>query len=361
LSLFIEAIYLRDFRCYPSACFEFSPGINAICGPNAQGKTSILEAIYLLIAGKSFRTSQLSDMIREGSSAFHVEAVFVKHGVQQTLKFSYGEKERRIIYNSTNLSSTANLLGLLPGVAITPDDVALVKGAPVARRHFLDIQLSQIDPLYVHHLTRYHRAMRQRNILLKRKMPSTIESWEGEMASSAAYITKQRFAAVKELQIKAHRFHGVLSSESEALALEYKSGAPLDSEQDTIRKYYLEQFEKYRPRELAFGSTLTGPHKDDLAIGINQREARFFGSEGQQRSCATALRLAEWERANGFVEEVPLMLIDDIGVSLDDKRRNSLLNYTPQFGQVFLSSTQEISQPTESKDFKLFQTNTSPN
>jgi DNA replication and repair protein RecF len=356
LTLFLEAIYLRDFRCYSSAAFEFSPGINAICGPNAQGKTTILEAIYLLIAGKSFRTSQLSDIIREGSAAFHVEAVFVKHGVQQTLKFSYGDKERRIIYNSTSLSSTANLLGLLPGVAITPDDVALVKGAPVARRHFLDIQLSQIDPLYVHHLTRYHRAMQQRNILLKQKTPATIESWEEEMAGSASYITKQRFLAVKELQEKAHRFHGVLSNELEALALEYKSGAPLDCEQEVIRKHYLEQFARHRPRELAFGSTLTGPHKDDLAIAINQREARFFGSEGQQRSCATALRLAEWERADGYVEEVPLMLIDDIGVSLDDKRRSSLLNYTPRFGQVFLSSTQEIFQPTGCKDFKLFQT-----
>ena len=353
MSLHLQAIFLKDFRCYPSAAFEFSPGINAICGPNAQGKTSLLEAIYVLVTGRSFRTAQLSDMVRMGSPGFFIEAVFIKHGVQQSLKFSYGEKERRIIYNSTTLSSTANLLGLLPGVAITPDDVMLIKGAPVSRRHFLDLQISQVDPLYVHHLTRYHRALRQRNILLKRKTVVTIESWEEEMAASASYLTKHRFAAVCELQEKAHRFHQVLSAQSEGFGLEYKSGAPFQDEQEKIKTFYLEQFSRYRVRELAFGATLTGPQKDDLAIAINQREARFFGSEGQQRTCATTLKLAEWERVCAHTDEAPLMLMDDIGVSLDDKRRASLLKYTPNFGQVFLTSTQEITSPCDSKPFKL--------
>lgn len=351
-ALVLQAICLKDFRCYPSAVIEFSPGINAICGPNALGKTSVLEAIYVLIAGRSFRTSQFTDLIRMGSSGFHLEAIFIKHGVQQSLKFSYCDKERRIIYNSTLLASTANLLGLLTGVAITPDDVALVKGAPVARRHFLDLQISQVDPLYVYHLTRYHRALRQRNILLRSKTVATIESWEAEMASSAAYVTKQRHAAVNELQERGHRFHHILSNEGEGLSLAYKTSAPVDAEQNVICNYYIEQMARHRPRELAFGATLVGPQKDDLSISINQRDARFFGSEGQQRSCITALRMAEWERVAKHAEEVPLMLIDDLGVSLDDKRRSCLLNYTPQLGQVFVTSTHEVHPPTGVKAFK---------
>lgn len=342
MSLALQRIFLKDFRCFSSAAFEFSPGVNAICGLNALGKTSILEAIYILVAGRSFRASQLSDMIRSGAAAFHVEAVFTKRGVQQVIRFSFDGKERHITYNSTTLPSTAHLLGLLPGVAITPDDVALVKGAPVARRHFLDVQISQIDPLYVYHLTRFHRAMRQRNMLLRRKMTAAIEGWEEEMAGSAAYLTRQRHAAVGELQERAHRFHRVLSVETEGLALAYKTGAPSHAEQEVLRKHYQEQFERHRPRELAFGTTLVGPQKDDMAISINQREARFFGSEGQQRSCAAALRLAEWERVALHCNDKPLMLIDDVGVSLDERRRSSLLNYTAQLGQVFLTATEVL-------------------
>lgn len=341
----LTAIRLRNFRCHSEALFEFSPGINLICGPNAKGKTSLLEAIYLLIAGRSFRTAQLQELILFESPGFHVEAFFVKHGVHQSLSFHYSSEERRIHYNSTSLSSIANLIGLLPGVSVTPDDVALVKGSPMARRHFLDLQISQIDPLYVHHLTRYHRALRQRNILLRAKEISTIESWEAEMAHSAAYVTQQRSHALRELQEKAQRLHQMLSAEKEQLSLGYKPGVPVEGGLETIRQLYLKQFVRYRPRELAFGATLTGPQKDDFAIALNQREARFFGSEGQQRSCATALRLAEWERVFDYAEVRPLMLMDDVGVSLDDARRSCLLNYTPNLGQVFLTTTQEISVP----------------
>ncbi len=159
----LRSLFLQQFRNYKEAYFEFSPSLNLICGPNALGKTSLLEAIHYLMIGRSFRPGHHQDLIKVGCDTFYLEAIFCKYNVDQKLRLHANAKERRIIYNSTALASSSNLLGLIQGVVMTPDDVNLVKGPPALRRQFLDIQIAQIDPLYVHHLGRYSRAMRQRN------------------------------------------------------------------------------------------------------------------------------------------------------------------------------------------------------
>lgn len=340
--MLLRKIYLHHFRCYSEASFEFSSGVNVICGPNAKGKTSLLEAIYLLMTGRSFRTSQNEDLIRIGASGFYLEAHFVKHEIEQILKMHWNGKERKIILNNTPCSSSG-LFGILQGVVVTPDDVSLVKGAPSQRRHFLDMQIAQIDPLYVHHLLRYNRAIRQRNALLRSKNFSTLESWEHEMANSAAYLVRQRHQAIEELQAKGVEIYRVLSGEQDELQLNYKTGAPVSESVEGLRKYYMEQFKKLRKREAELGCTLIGPQKDDVTIAIGQKEARFFASEGQQRSCVAALRLAEWMRLHSLADEMPLMLIDDVGMSLDSVRRERLMGYMETLGQVFLTSTHELS------------------
>lgn len=342
--MLLRTLYLHNFRAYKEGFFEFSSGINTIYGPNAQGKTTILEAIYLLVTGSSFRTSQISDLIRLGENFFYIEALFVKHGIEQKLRLSWDGKERKIVYNNTTLSSTSNLLGLLQGVVITPDDISLIKGGPLTRRLFLDLQLAQGDPLYVHYLTRYNRAMRQRNSLLRSKNPMTIESWEHEMANSAAYVVQQRLRALDDLQLSGRSLHRDLSGEVCDLTLIYKSGSAVTGEGlSELRQYYLGQYQKLRPREMDLGYTLSGPHKDDFLIAIGEKDARFFASEGQQRSCVTALRLAEWNRLHKSANARPLMLIDDIGTSLDEGRRERLFAQLPSLGQVFLTSTQKLS------------------
>lgn len=343
--MFLRTLYLHNFRCYQEAFFEFCPGINTICGANAQGKTSLLEAIYLLIAGKSFRTSQVSDLTRLGTNNFFIEASFVKHGIEQQLRISCNGKERKIFHNH-NLCPSSSLLGLLRGVVITPDDAALVKGSPLVRRHFLDLQIAQIDPLYVHHLGRYNRALRQRNALLRAKSHATLDSWEFEMATSAAYLTMQRSLAVQDLEKSGRRLHKILSGEGEEMQLVYKNGAPLNAGLTVLRTHFLEQFQKLRYREMILGATLSGPQKDDLTVAIAEKEVRFFASEGQQRSCVAALRFAEWERLNELGSEAPLMLIDDVGVSLDSSRKDKLLTHIQSLGQVFLTATQEMTFTT---------------
>ena len=214
---------------------------------------------------------------------------------------------------------------------MTPDDALLVKGSPGIRRRFLDLQLAQIDPLYVHHLCRYYRAMKQRNVLLRRKSIDSIEIWESQMATSGEYIIGQRISAVSDLQEKSSDLHAVLTGEKQELSLKYQATAISD---------LASHFKRLRRRELELGSTLTGPHRDDLIIAIGGKEARHFASEGQQRSCVAALKFAEWERLNKLADISPLMLIDDVGISLDHSRVDRLFSHVQTLGQVFLTTTQ---------------------
>lgn len=352
----LRALYLHNFRIHEEALYEFTPKINVISGPNASGKTSILEAVYFLMTGRSFRTAQSSDMIRHGASGFYIQASFIKHGLEQTLRIHCSGKERKIIYNNTQCTSFADLFGILQGSVIHPDDVAMVKGAPEVRRHLLDIQIAQVNPLYVHHFTRYNSAMRQRNCLLRSKTTATIESWEHEMASSAAYIVYQRLLAVDDLQRKGQRMHSLIGGSEDNLELRYKSPSMTqgellsDFDVHKLRAYYLNQYGKLRQREMEMGMTLIGPHKDDMFVGLNAKEARFFASEGQQRSCAAALRLAEWERLQAISCEIPIMLIDDIGMSLDHARRSRLFAHLSSLEQVFLTTTEELSLKGENSN-----------
>ncbi len=339
--MLLRSLTVCRFRCYHEAHFEFQPGVNLICGPNARGKTSLLEAIYLLITGRSFRASQLSDLINLGSQNFYVETTFIKHGIEQRLAFGYDGRERKITYNSTSSSQTSNLLGILQGVTLTPDDANLVKGSPAGRRHFLDLQIAQMDPLYVHHLTRYQRAMRQRNCLLRAKSTTAIESWEQELAKAGAYVIKQRERTIADLQGHIKQSQHAISAQLEEIKMTYKTSTPLLNGIDGISEHLMTQYRKLRSREMAIGTTLVGPHKDDVLISLSDKEIRTFASEGQQRSFVIALRMAEWQRLHqsGCEKEQPLMLLDDVGMSLDAVRRERLLSNLPQFGQVFVTST----------------------
>jgi DNA replication and repair protein RecF len=327
--MYLRSIYLRNFRIYEEAFFEFDASINKICGLNAKGKTTLLEAIYLLISGRSFRNASMAELIRHGAHDFHLQACFVKHGIEQILKITFDGRERRILYNNTVLPSSACLLGVLKGGVLSPDDAALIKGPPALRRQFLDMQIAQSDPLYVHHLTRFHRAMRQRNCLLKARNGAGLASWEEEMATSAAYVCKKRDSAAELLKNHCASLYFKLTGDEAPLSITYKLSS----------SRLLESFAKNRKREMELGFTLAGPHKDDLQIMIGGQETRFFSSEGQQRITAAVLRLAEWEHVRSYSEEKPLMLMDDVGISLDEERKEKLLNYTSQLGQVMLTST----------------------
>lgn len=350
--MFLQKLSLRNFRNYHDAVVEFSPGLNAFHGDNAQGKTSLLEAIYFLIVGRSFRTANLNELVHEAMPGFHLEAQFVKHGVEQRLKVSSDGRERKVVYNQTICSSSAALLGLLAGIVITPAD-ELVKGAPQTRRLFLDLLLAQTDPMYIYHATRYNKALQQRNALLKRQSEAGIDSWEHEMALSAAYMAQQRQRAVEEVQEHVHELYGVLSGERGTLSVEIKQKKPDGQSDDRWHTHFQALFRQYRKKEMQIGYTLNGPHRDELSIALNGKELRFYGSEGQQRTCVAALRFAAWRRLKELREEPPLTLIDDLGVSLDRHRTGRLLETLGGLGQVFITSAEKFASSFPIKHFHV--------
>jgi len=323
----IKWLSIRQFRNYSESRFDFGPAINVIQGPNALGKTSLLEAIHLLSLGRSFRTTRMNDMIHKGTEGFFLEAHFISNEIEQRLAVSMSPRERKVVHNHTLYPSLSSLIGLLPVITMTPDD-GLIKGGPDSRRKYLDLQIAQFDPLYIHYLTRYQRAMRHRNQLLRRKSFDAIGPWEQEMARSATYVVKRRKSLIHSLQTLAQDNHERLSGGLGELILGYQSHFDGD---------FLTQYQKTRQKEAAVGYTTTGPHRDDLMIKIDDKEARHFASEGQKRTCVTALRLASWHLLKQQTGVDPLMLIDDFGVSLDESRRQQFLECLPEFGQVFIT------------------------
>ena len=392
--MFLKRLLLRNFRNYKQAVAVFSPSINLIQGENGQGKTNLLEAIHLISTGRSFRTNSLSDLISFGEKFFYLEADFCKEGVFQSLKIYYDEKTRRVQYNTTVYSSLNSLLGILPFVLLTPDDLSLVSGPPIERRRFLDLHIAQMHPLYVHHLSRYFKAMKQRNHLLKSKSESAIQSWEQMMAQSASYLVQKRKQVISLLKAPSSQWMKDLSQQQDSIEIDYQPSIPLTFNLETVVQgdkvmqdfeleslpigvdhsqkvkatpigsdydskdrvnlspstavarfngqdlilHFQQIWKKMRPKEMHIGSTLVGPHRDDLSIHLAKKSAKTFSSEGQKRSCIYSLRFAEWEQMVKTLGYPPMLGIDDFAIQLDKQRRLQLKNHLKQFNQVFLTS-----------------------
>jgi DNA replication and repair protein RecF len=328
----LKSLYLRNFRNYEESFLEFSPHINIFLGSNAQGKTNLLEAIYLLIFGSSFRTKRLQELIKLDQNFFYVEAIFEKFGIEQSIKIHYSAKEKHFFYNSTEHDSLKKLLGVLHAVFLTPKDRDLIEGSPEARREYIDLQLLQEDPLYFYHLNRFYRAMNQRNWMLKSKNLLGIQCWEHEMAKSASYITQKRCLAFNDILDRSKMLHKDLCNDDFDLVFEGPT--------DDLENHYLTMFKKNQPKEVLLGYTLYGPHRDDFHLQLNNLKAKQYASEGQKSTIATTLRFAAWHRLNIETKEKPILCIDDIAISLDAKRRKDLMSHLNLFGQVFITSAE---------------------
>ena len=329
----IKKIYIHHFRNYEKIEIEFSPGVNWIVGKNAQGKTKLIEALYLLSTGRSFRTPQLKQLIQEGEQSFFIEAEIEKEGVAQTLKISFDGETKKVQYNANCFSHFAPLIGLLPHILYAPEDIALVSGMPAYRRKFLDLHLSQIDPLYLHHLARYHRALRQRNALLKQTSEETIEPWEMSMAQSGAYLMDKRRAVIAQLEQPLQEKMLSLSADKDTLTLSYEQSLSSFSEEEI-----LEHWQKSRKKELLLGSTQSGPHRDDVTFAIKGMPAKFYARVGQKHSIVAALRLCQWEHLSAQIGHPAFFSIDDFGAHLDQSRQAAFQSQLLNLGQVFLTS-----------------------
>ncbi len=333
--MIIRSLLLRNFRNYAGEKFTFSEGINVIRGDNGAGKTNLIEAIYLLTTGRSFRTSKYTDLIKEGESSFYLEILFTKNGIDQTLKMGFDKNEKKITYNATSLPSFASLLGIMPTVLFSPKDLCLIMGSPQERRKFLNLDIGQRDPLYMHHLIRFYRAMKQRNTLLKLKQTASLDPFEAIMAASSVYIMQKRNEEIDKLNDAIIPISKALFDTTREYTLEYKPSISLETD---LQQAILSIYKKNREKEFILKSTLIGPHRDDILFTFQDKEAKSFASEGQKRILLSSLRLAQHQITSKFFSMDIPFCIDDFEIHLDPSRNESLLKELSTLKQVFVST-----------------------
>lgn len=346
----IVSLSLSNFRCYERYSLELPAGLSVFQGPNATGKTSLLEAIMLLVTGRSPRTNWSREMVAWGAEGAEVRGVFEgregrRYEVQVTLARGGGQEvEKTLRLDGTAPESVAQLLQRLPAVIFEPDDLQLVKGGSTERRRFMNQALSGLRPLYLEDLNRYRRALRQRNELLKqawrgRTSGEDLAPWTAQLVRTGAQLMADREWLVGQLGPRAAVLYRELSGGAEELELRYRPDVGGDEEglPERMQAFY-EALESMSDVERRRGATQVGPHRDELRVLLGGRAARDFGSQGQQRTAALSLKLAQAQLLAAGREESPLVLLDDCLSELDETRQGQVLALVSQFEQILLTT-----------------------
>lgn len=321
--MYIKKIHLLYYRNYEALDLTFSKGVNLIYGDNAQGKTNILEAIYLCGTGKSHRTNNDKELIYFGKPAAKVEVELQKEISDWNINVLLSEKEKKKVQlNGVQMPKIADLLGNLHVVMFSPEDLGLIKSGPADRRRFMDIELCQLKPRYFYDLTQYNKVLKQRNNLLKeikynQSLRDTLFAWDAQLSALGKRIIFTRSHFIEKLAIITKKIHYSITSGKEELITRYESNV---SAEDFEKK-----LEKNVERDILRGSTSVGPHKDDILFSIGDLDLRTYGSQGQQRSAALSVKLAELEFVKQEIGEYPVLLLDDVMSELDAHRQNDLL------------------------------------
>ena len=328
---------LRDFRNYARLDVDFAPGFHLLLGDNAQGKTNILEAIYLMATLRSFRGVGGAQMVRHGARGYFAGGKIVGQG-EREIKMFWSLRERNLVLDGQPVKKLADYFGVLRTVVFCTEDLQLVKGTARARRRFLDLLLAQTQPGYLPLLQRYMHSVRARNALLKQRSPdeAALDSFSQELVKLGQEIIRVRRELVPKFSPLARLAYRRISNDAEELRLEY---------QPSVKGDFAVELAQSRAREKTFRATLVGPHRDDLQLLQNGKSAAQFGSEGQKRTLAIALKMAQAEFLAGIQGSPPILLIDDVMGELDLKRRSGLMPLLEHArrttGQVFMTCTGE--------------------
>ena len=326
-----------NFRNIKNAEVTFTPGVNILLGDNAQGKTSLLEAIYFVSLGRSFRSVHEADLIKFGEEYSRISLDYSDAVRNQNITiFLSKDKRRHVEQNKVKITKMSDIIGQFRAVMFCPEHLSLVKDGPSERRAFLDVAISQLRPVYLKSLQKYNQILRQRNQLIKsavrdrQSFDATIEFWSRQLAHEAAVISKFRLWYVKLADENVKKLFTRMMGERELPEIIYVGSSKQDPEEysdiSLTEEKYFELLMSNHDREIALGATNYGIHKDDLDILLNGRSARLYGSQGQQRSLAITLKLAEGEICKTDCGEYPVFLLDDVLSELDGKRRAFLQN-----------------------------------
>jgi len=338
----LAQLRLRDFRNYSRLDVAFEPGFHLFLGDNAQGKTNILEAIYLVATLRSFRGVGGAQLIRHGQPGYFIGSTVIAQGTHET-KMYWSARERTLSLDGRPVRRLQDYLGTLRTVVFCTEDLQLVKGPGRARRRFMDLLLAQSAPGYLVLLQRYMQALRSRNALLKQAScnAGALESFTKELLASGREIIRQRAELIPKISVLARLAARRITSDGEEVQLAYRPSVKADFESELGQS---------QVRERMMRATLVGPHRDELELVLNGRSAAQFGSEGQKRTMAIALKVTQAEYLTGIHGTPPVLLIDDIMGELDLKRRSGLMPLLERAhharGQVFMTAT-ETNWPQE--------------
>ena len=323
--MFIRSLDLDNFRNYERLHIDFSEGTTILYGDNAQGKTNILEAISLASQNKSHRSSRDREMIRFSSEEAHIKMLAEKENAEYRIDLHLKTSGNKgIAVNSVPVRKTRDFLGIIHCVLFSPEDLYIVKEGPQERRRFIDTELCQLDRIYLSDFLQYRKALEQRNQLLKDiafepSLYDTLDVWDEQLSSYGSEIIKRRELFIREISEITEPVHAHISGGKEKLRLFYEANVSAEEMREKLREA--------RERDLKARTTTVGPHRDDILFELNGTDARIYGSQGQQRSAALSLKLAEIELVKKRTGESPVLLLDDVMSELDAGRQKYLLDY----------------------------------
>lgn len=324
LKLKINSLKLKNFRNYDLLSLEMDPAINIFYGDNAQGKTNILESLYLCGTTKSHRGTKDRDMIQFDKEESHIEAIVEKNEMTYQIDLHLKRnKPKGIAVNRVPIKKASELFGILNVVFFSPEDLNIIKNGPAERRRFIDLELSQIDKIYLSNLSNYNRVINQRNHLLKeiayhKNLEETLDVWDMQLIQYGKEVMKSRRDFVEQINEIIFFIHKKLTGGKEEIKIVYEPSTGEHTLEEAIRRY--------KERDLKVMSTSIGPHRDDICLIVNGIDIRKFGSQGQQRTAALSLKLSEIELVKKVTKDKPVLLLDDVLSELDKYRQNYLLD-----------------------------------
>lgn len=323
-SMIIESIELKNYRNYKELHMEFNQGTNILYGDNAQGKTNILESIYVSGTTKSHKGSRDKEMIRFGENEAHIRTMVEKNQMSYQIDMHLKKnRSKGIAINGVPIRKASELFGVLNMVFFSPEDLNIIKNGPSERRRFLDSEICQLDKIYLSDLTKYNKVLNQRNKLLKDMvfhpdLENTLSVWDMQLISYGRRIISRRRRFVEELNEIVRGIHESISGGREQLTLTY--------EPDIEEAFFEDELNRAKEKDRKYCSTSVGPHRDDISFFIGDIDIRKFGSQGQQRTSALSLKLSEIELVKRCIHDTPVLLLDDVLSELDSNRQNYLLN-----------------------------------
>ena len=357
--MWIKKIKINHFRNYKKEEIELEKSINLFYGENAQGKTNIIEAIFLGSMGKSFRAKKDREMINLNAEKAEVEIQYQKSDREGKIKIELSNK-KSIYLNGIKIKKLSELLGNINTVIFTPDDIDILKGGPQNRRRFLDIMISQLKPNYMYNLNLYLKTLEQRNNYLRQikeenKDENLLEIWDEKLAEYAFKIYQYRNDFINKIKNKIKSIHNDITNKKEDIEIEYITEC-------NNKKEYIELLKKRRKLDIIKGFTTKGIHRDDFNISINDKQLNIYGSQGQHRTAILSLKLSELNIIYEEIGEYPILLLDDFMSELDENRRKQLLKNIKNT-QIIITCTEKFNIENNNfliynvKDGKVFKEN----